>query len=24
MHLEFIHPVFRTVITSQILDIQQA
>ncbi|HYL34498.1 MAG TPA: hypothetical protein VEV17_01150 [Bryobacteraceae bacterium] len=24
MHLEFIHPVFRTVITSQIVDIQQA
>ncbi len=23
MHLEFIHPVFRTVITSQILDIRQ-
>ena len=23
MHLEFIHPVFRTVITSQIVDIQQ-
>ena len=24
MHLEFIHPVYRTVITSQIVDIQQA
>jgi len=24
MHLEFIHPVHRTVITSQIVDIQQA
>lgn len=24
MHLEFVHPVYRTVITSQIVDIQQA